>query len=231
MVFWHYQAAHLRGVNRVVHVLSGCTRGTSGNDEYEAKPRSDCYDGGEGDDLIESNFNHGGHFTAFGGPGNDTMNGGWWMDNFDGGPGNDKIAGGPNEDRLRGGPGDDTIHGGFTYDNGSVGTDRMYGDDGNDTLIHEYGSADMTGGRGADTFRIESRFTTPNHHGGTQRVTIRDFNKAEGDRIEVLHAQDGNLSRSLNQFMKSANIDVDLGSLGSLPAKQFVQADGSLIVR
>ncbi|QOZ27749.1 hypothetical protein XH93_32150 [Bradyrhizobium sp. CCBAU 51753] len=60
---------------------------------------------------------------------------------------------------------------------GGTGNDLLYGGAGNDTLIGGWGGDELTGGSGADHFV----FTTTND--GVD--LIHDFNRAEGDKIDV----------------------------------------------
>ncbi|MCC1494056.1 calcium-binding protein [Cognatishimia sp. F0-27] len=90
--------------------------------------------------------------------GNDTIFGLDGRDTIIGGGGNDRLFGGDSVDRLLGGAQDDFLDGG-------PGTDFL------------------TGGPGADTFVLRSIADTGN--GRFKRDELRDFNSAEGDRVNV----------------------------------------------
>ncbi|RED53783.1 type I secretion C-terminal target domain-containing protein [Aestuariispira insulae] len=96
--------------------------------------------------------------------------------------GNDMINGADKGDRLYGHGGNDILHGGN-------GTDWLDGGSGNDLLIADRDADYLTGGSGADTFVITDKEDV---------AVIRDFNQAEGDRIELgglvsAHDANGNL--------------------------------------
>lgn len=81
--------------------------------------------------------------------------------------------------------GGDTIAGSDQADYlvGSAGRDKLTGDAGDDTI---YGGADrdrLTGGAGADTFFFGDMFESTQSRRG--RDTITDFNRAEGDLIDI----------------------------------------------
>jgi Ca2+-binding RTX toxin-like protein len=78
---------------------------------------------------------------VFAGPGDDTINGGFGIDFLDGGAGNDTIHGGSSGDTIRGGAGADQLFGDigddfFRFSPGDVvGTERINGGDGTDTIF------------------------------------------------------------------------------------------------
>ncbi len=144
--------------------------------------------GGDGVDIIDLGS---GEDTAGGGRGFNIILGGsnadylksegLWDDVF-GGSGNDTIVATGYGGWLFGGSGDDTITG---SDKDGLGREVIFGGSGNDTIdggggddwiVGGAGDDDLTGGDGADTF-----FFWEGH--GTD--TIRDFNKAEGDKIHL----------------------------------------------
>lgn len=114
---------------------------------------------------------------AYGGSGNDyffTPSDGGYVD---GGAGNDIIYGwGIGDDILIGGSGDDEIY--------TASDDNAYGGDGNDTLFGTtWGDgADLHGGKGADLFSYYVTGASMLHDTADR---IRDFSKAEGDRIDL----------------------------------------------
>ncbi|WP_421935537.1 reprolysin-like metallopeptidase [Phenylobacterium sp.] len=137
---------------------SNYLRGDEGNDRIL---------GGTDFDDINGNM---GNDTAFGGSGNDWVVGGKDNDSLDGGAGNDLVYGNLGSDTCFGGDGNDTVRGGQGEDQlqGGAGNDYLSGDRENDTL---------TGGSGADIFHSHSE-------AGVDRIT--DFNRGEGDQIQLL---------------------------------------------
>ncbi|WP_276330736.1 type I secretion C-terminal target domain-containing protein [Lonsdalea britannica] len=84
--------------------------------------------------------------------------------------GNDTISGGSGNDILYGQGGNDNLDGG-------LGDDILYGGTGDDVLRGGVGNDTLIGGSGADTFVWKA--------GDTGFDTIKDFNPAEGDRIDL----------------------------------------------
>ena len=86
---------------------------------------------------------------------------------------------------LKGGSGQDVLHGfgGDDFLYGKSGHDMLYGDDGRDTLVGGLGQDVMYGGKGADTFRFEALADSKPGYG--IRDAIADFNRAEGDKIDL----------------------------------------------
>jgi Ca2+-binding RTX toxin-like protein len=92
----------------------------------------------EGDRIIGTTADD----RIHGGSGNDLIGGGSGDNFLDGGPGNDQIYGGDGRDLIRGGPGNDSVE---AYQGGPH---RIFGDDGNDSLI---GTGLLDGGAGDDS--------------------------------------------------------------------------------
>ncbi|MDE1153537.1 MAG: type I secretion C-terminal target domain-containing protein [Micavibrio sp.] len=61
---------------------------------------------------------------------------------------------------------------------GGDGFNQLYGGDGDDILVANGGVNELTGGTGADTFLIQ-------HAAGQNVDTIKDFNVAEGDKLDI----------------------------------------------
>ncbi|MCR5880288.1 calcium-binding protein [Phenylobacterium sp. J367] len=150
--------------------------GYTGNDTVDGGGGQDYLRGNEGNDLIRGGADfddvHGnmGDDTVYGGLGDDWVVGGqdndlqFGEDGWDivyGNLGNDTLSGGDGDDWVRGGQGDDTV-------SGDAGNDWIAGDKGNDTI---------SGGAGADLFHT---------HGDAGIDRVLDFNRAEGDRVNVL---------------------------------------------
>jgi serralysin len=114
--------------------------------------------------------------------------------------GNDILNGNLGADTGDGGAGNDVVRGGQGNDllTGGAGDDYMTGDLGDDTL---------TGGAGADTFRAFA---------GGGRDVITDFNRAEGDRIQL------DPGTGYNAVQSGADVVIDLGG-GAQTVLQNVQ--------
>ena len=150
--------------------------GGSGHDELDGGEGHDALDGSRGDDLLR------------GGSGNDWLDGGSENDVLFGNENHDQLFGRSGDDVLDGGEGQDSLGGGSGNDtlDGGLGVDAVSGGSGNDLILsHSDGSADaLTGGGGSDTFAFRfSNFEGAVEHMGND--VIQDFNRAQGDRIEV----------------------------------------------
>ena len=107
----------------------------------------------------------------------DTITGTAANNTLNGTAGADLISGLGGNDTLNGNAGNDTL-------NGGAGTDTLNGGAGNDILIGGPGLDTLNGGLGADTFQ----FVAGDSPGGNTRGTgdlIQDFNRAQGDKIDI----------------------------------------------
>ncbi len=147
----------------------------TGNDSVWGGDGVSYLRGEDGDDSITGGFDFD---DLHGNAGNDTLRGG---------SGGDWVVGGKDQDELRGDAGGDIVY-------GNLGSDTCYGDDGNDIVRGGqnddviYGGAGddwmsgdkhsdtISGGAGADTFHTFG-------DAGIDRVL--DFNRAEGDRVQL----------------------------------------------
>lgn len=149
--------------------------GDDGNDVIYGDGGANYLRGGAGDDLIRGGDGfddaHGnmGNDTVYGGVGNDWVVGGKDNDQLYGEAGNDIVYGNMADDTCQGGLGDDLIRGG--QDN-----DILYGEAGDDWLSGDRHSDTISGGAGADVFHTFG-------DAGIDRVL--DFNRAEGDRVQL----------------------------------------------
>jgi len=132
-------------------------RGEAGNDQLWGGLGPDDLQGNTGDDTASGGL--GGDWVV-GGQGNDQLFGNAGDDIVLGNLGQDTCAGGAGRDTVRGGQGDDVVRGG-------ADEDFVSGDRGDDTL---------SGGAGADLFNSSAQ-------AGLDR--IEDFNRAEGDRLQL----------------------------------------------
>ena len=165
----------------VISCDGGRCEGTEGRDIIVASNKPEQVFGRAGDDDIELDaaFPSGSSDIGDGGEGRDCIDGGGGGDLMIGGPGDDNrpceftafvdplaaLTGGPGNDRIEGGPGDDTMNGIFDDDILIGGTgndllrdpsprdaDRLYGEDGRDTLDARDGDGRdfIDGGHGSD---------------------------------------------------------------------------------
>ncbi|GIT90662.1 hypothetical protein JANAI62_11170 [Jannaschia pagri] len=113
---------------------------------------------------------------------------------LEGSLGNDSVYGLEGKDTLLGGDGNDKLYGG-------ADGDVLIGGANNDTLDGGLGRDLLTGGAGADTFvLLEASHTGV---GRFRRDEIRDFNRAEGDVIDI-STVDANVYLSGNQTFSYA---------------------------
>ncbi len=115
---------------------------------------------------------------------------------------------------LFGGGGNDTLTGGN-------GNDNLAGSSGNDVLIGGNGSDILTGGVGADKFRFNVK---------SEGIDlIKDFNRGEGDKIEIVKSSFG--ASSLSQFSYNSTTgalsfgSTQLATLENKPAGFSIQTD------
>jgi Ca2+-binding RTX toxin-like protein len=86
---------------------------------------------------------------------------------------NEILLAGDDDDFMDGFAGDDFLFGG-------AGGDSMFGDEGNDTLVGGFGDDYLEGGAGSDIFDYNAILDA-----GTEGDTIADFNKLEGDKLDL----------------------------------------------
>ncbi len=166
---------------------------------------ADTINGLAGDDTIEGND---GNDTLNGGAGFDQLNGNVGNDIEHGGDGTDWVVGGKDNDQLYGDAGDDIVYGNLGADvvyggagadivRGGQGDDVLSGDDGNDWLSGDRGNDNITGGAGADIFYSFA---------GAGLDLITDFNRAQGDRIQL------DVGQTHTVYQSGANTIIDLGN-------------------
>ncbi|WP_179047153.1 FG-GAP-like repeat-containing protein [Nostoc sp. TCL26-01] len=189
-------------------------------------------DGRGGDDQINGRA---GDDVINGGAGNDTIAGDIGNDNIDGGTGNDILYGNEGNDTLRGSTGNDVLYGNDGNDTLFGGDDKdvLTGGNGNDILAGGNGIDTLFGGLGADKFRFNSR---------TEGIDIiKDFNRTEGDKIEIIKSSFG--ATSLSQFKYNSSTGglffdasptdnlaaIQLGTLENKPAGFSTQLDIVLV--
>ncbi|MEM9197348.1 MAG: M10 family metallopeptidase [Pseudomonadota bacterium] len=194
--------------------------GQGGNDRLIGEAGDDFVIGQDGDDSL-----NGGDGTdrMFGDAGNDELQGGAGLDLLRGGDGNDRLFGGTGVGVLLGDAGNDALFGGGVRDRlfggiqsdtlvGGADLDVLFGGVGNDILIGGLGPDFLNGEGGADQFRIGQNDSglTP-----ATRDTIRDFDRAEGDRIN-LATIDGNIALPGIQPLSFIGSDVGFSGAGQV---------------
>lgn len=175
--------------------------GTTSNNTLFAGRSADTIAGMAGNDMLD------------GGSGDDKVWGGSGNDRLNGGTGADLLVGGFGADRMEGGNGADVLL--SRSDAGEMvaaqdGTTQIFA---NETAAFTAVNDTLVGGRGADTFRFETYLNAPdeiiakhvnadgtvdwagvtgennNVHDhwldGFGNDVIRDFNRAQGDKIEI----------------------------------------------
>ncbi|HDS1776363.1 TPA: type I secretion C-terminal target domain-containing protein, partial [Pseudomonas putida] len=122
--------------------------------------------------------------------------------------GNDILSGGNGNDILFGQGGIDKLDGG-------KGNDILLGGTGNDTLIGGQGDDILIGGSGADTFVWKA--------GDVGNDVIKDFNKAEGDRIDLKDLLQGEKGSTIDNYLKLTTVEgtttLQVSSEGKLNAE------------
>src|SRR5215203_8235 len=184
--------------------------GTSDHDHLNGTTSTNFMSGGKGDDALSGMA---GNDTLNGGSGADKLWGGSGNDNLSGGTGNDLLVGGFGADRMDGGAGNDVLL--SRSDAGEMvaaqdGTTQIFAEE---TAAFKAVNDTLTGGRGADTFRFEGMVNakdeivakhvnadgTIDWNGvtgengavhdhwvdGFGKDVIRDFNRSQGDKIEI----------------------------------------------
>src|SRR5512138_2730583 len=195
---------------RFEDMLARFTGGSSDHDHLNGTTASNVLFGGAKEDTLAGMA---GNDTLNGGSGADKVWGGSGNDNLSGGTGNDLLVGGFGADRMDGGNGNDVLL--SRSDAGEMvaaqdGTTQIFADE---TAAFKAVNDTLTGGRGADTFRFEGMVNATdeivakhvNADGtidwvgvtgennavhdhwvdGFGNDVIRDFNRAQGDKIEI----------------------------------------------
>lgn len=198
--------------------------GGNGNDSYIVKGAGDLVveKAGGGYDIVSTSIDYRltanveelwlskDGLTGYGNAADNRIIGSAGDDKIYGEGGNDLLQGGAGNDRLYGGAGDDDIRGDAGDDRlfGDAGNDRLSGGDGNDLIYGGAGNDTIYGGAGADLLYGDGgadRFMFRNgDFVGTLRESmkqIRDFSRAEGDKID-LSALDANIHTTADDKFK-----------------------------
>jgi Ca2+-binding RTX toxin-like protein len=188
-------------------MLSG---GSSDHDHLNGSTGGNYLNGGGGEDAVSGMA---GNDTLVGGSGADKLWGGSGNDSLSGGNGADLLVGGFGADRMDGGVGNDVLL--SRSDAGEMvaaqdGKTQIFAAE---TAAFKQVNDTLTGGRGADTFRFEGMVNAKDeivakHVNGDGTIdwvgvtgengavhdhwvdgfgndVIRDFNRAQGDKIEI----------------------------------------------
>ncbi len=147
--------------------------GLGGNDTLNGLSGNDTLDGYTGDDTLKGDI---GNDLLRGYEGNDLLDGWIGDDELYGEAGNDTLLGFSGNDLLDGGTGDDILNGfGLEFTTGFGVSISQF-----DTL---------SGGAGADTFVLGDAngafYLDGSKPGGDRYATITDFDRQEGDKIQV----------------------------------------------
>lgn len=153
--------------------------GQAGNDTLYGRRGDDFLSGGNDNDTL---YGEGGNDTLYGSNGNDSLNGLTGNDFLYGGDGQDNLEGSFGNDFLIGESGDDTLNGAGGFEPNNMFSSASRGMDEVDTL---------TGGVGADTFRLEfsgagrdGRGISYRFRGNSDYALITDFNSTQ-DKITL----------------------------------------------
>mgnify|MGYP002777984897 CR=1 FL=1 len=212
--------------------------GTFSNDKLSGNlntAESDFIYGYDGNDKL---YGRGGDDSLWGGNGNDRLKGGSGNDLLDGGYGDDTVYGETGNDTLYGFNGNDILFGNEGNDSliGGFGNDVLDGGEGNDIIDGAGGGAYigssvsrganeidvLTGGAGADTFRLEGGAgrdgagTSYRFAGNNDYALITDFNPLE-DTIVL---------RSIDTSGPSFTQTQVTYSLGAAPSDLLLQGTG-----
>ena len=181
----------------------------AGEDIVYGTDHDDYLDGGDHADTL---YGNGSNDRLYGGGGNDGLFGGPSGDELFGQDGDDTLEGNGGNDIINGGTGNDTIHGDNNVlsqnSGGRPGDDTLFGGSGEDTLFGQLGNDTLGGGtdrdvlevgRDADTFQflaadlqVVTWETFPRMYTrqNWSQDTIKDFDAAEGDILDVADVLD-----------------------------------------
>lgn len=143
---------------------------------------------------------------------------GYNANRFSGGAGNDRLDLGGGNDTGRGGTGNDQL-------NGEAGNDFLYGDAGADLIRGGQGADQLYGGTSADRFIFAAASeSTP---ASTGRDTLRDFHRAEADKIDLrlIDARSGTTTNEAFTFIANAGFSGVKGQL------QWLDSGANVLVR
>jgi RTX calcium-binding nonapeptide repeat (4 copies) len=191
--------------------MTAVTGGTSGHDHLNGTSSSNMLFAGGGDDDVAGMA---GRDMLDGGKGNDMIWGGSGNDRLSGGTGNDLLVGGFGADHMEGGAGNDVLLSRSDAGEmvaAQDGKTQIFASE-SAAFVHNANDV-LTGGAGADTFRFEGLVNakdeivakhvnadgTIDWHGvtgennnvhdhwvdGFGNDTITDFNRKQGDKIEI----------------------------------------------
>ncbi|MCJ2130217.1 calcium-binding protein [Methylobacterium sp. E-045] len=198
--------------------------GNEGDNSLVGNSGDNRLDGGAGSDRLNS------------GDGDDVLVGGIGADVMRGGTGNDTYGVDDAGDQAieQAGQGFDTVRSSVSYTmetnieklvlygsddltaNGNVGRNQIYGNAGDNTIYGDDGRDLLFGRDGADTFVFKA--VTDSDVAVSGRDIIKDFDVAEGDRID-LSGIDANLGQAGDQGFQFVGTDAFSGQAGELRTK------------
>ncbi|WP_334162185.1 M10 family metallopeptidase C-terminal domain-containing protein [Phenylobacterium sp.] len=170
---------------------------------------NDSIAGGDGEDFLRGDE---GNDSITGGAAFDDIHGNMGDDVAWGGDGDDWVVGGKDNDRLFGEAGGDIVYGNLGADTleGGEGADIVRGGQGNDTLAGGAGDDWMAGDRGDDTLSGGAGADIFHSHADAGIDRILDFNRAEGDRVNLLPGTTYSVAQS------GADVVVSMGVAGQV---------------
>jgi Ca2+-binding RTX toxin-like protein len=179
---------------------------SSGDDTVIGNNEANYIDVGNGQNAVRA------------GGGNDTIKGGW-VD----------LGAYPYQNALYGEAGNDLIYSGGAASGDwfvTAATDLLSGGSGNDTLVGGHFITEMIGGSGEDRFVFTNEISgTSEEVSWGQHATIRDFNPAAGDRIDI------DIVQNPNDYIPSFVGEVlDLNDLAEFQLG-YVRAGADTVVR
>ncbi|WP_374471684.1 DUF4347 domain-containing protein [Phenylobacterium sp.] len=185
--------------------------GGKGSDRLWGDAGGDTVSGDLGEDFLQGNA---GADSLDGGEGADTVHGGQDGDVAWGGAGDDAVSGDFGDDAVHGGQGNDTVRGGEGADvvRGGQGADLLRGEAADDWLSGDLGDDTLAGGAGADTFHLFA---------GAGADLVLDFDRGQGDRVQLLPGQ----AYSLSQVGADTVIDLGAGTKMVLANVQLAGLD------
>ncbi|WP_309090934.1 family 16 glycosylhydrolase [Phenylobacterium sp.] len=150
--------------------------GEAGDDTLTGTAGQDYVRGGDGADVL------------YGADAFDDLHGNLGDDRVYGGLGGDWVVGGQGQDQLFGEDGHDVVLGNLGEDtvDGGLGNDWVRGGQGNDSIVAGWGDDWIAGDRGSDTISGGGGADVFHSWGDAGLDRVIDFNRGEGDRVNLL---------------------------------------------
>ena len=198
--------------------------GGSGGDTLQGEGGDDTVSGGGGEDVLRGDD---GNDSITGGAAFDDINGNRGNDTADGGAGDDWVVGGRDEDVLYGDDGGDIVYGNLGNDtcDGGAGADTVRGGQGDDSLAGGAGDDWLSGDLGGDTLSGGAGADVFHSFGGAGLDRVTDFNRAEGDRVQL----DAGTTYTVSQAGADVVIDMAGGGRMELAGVSLASLTGGWI--